>query len=163
MNRFMDSRLKAARNLLVDFMSPSGADQVTYLLSLSHLGVSGGQDKELQLHSPMKLTQVAYRSRPNRRETSKTPPFTLSRLNKVEWVKVVTSTWASDCNRKRGWVVGTRIRRPELALDIYTKVATSSILPFLSPSLLDYPLATCCRRKPNRPSPLRSHTYIANK
>lgn len=80
----MDSHLNAVRNLLVDFMSPSGVDQVTYLLSLSHHGVSGGLDKELQLHSPMKLTQVAYRSRPNRRGTSKTPPFTLFRLSKVE-------------------------------------------------------------------------------
>lgn len=66
-------------------------------------------------------------------------------------------------SRKRGRVDGTGIRRPELALVIHAKATPSTppIHPLSSvhPSIstlqwlyVDYPLATCSRRKLNRQS-----------
>lgn len=68
--------------------------------------------------------------------------------------------------RKRGRVNGTWIRRPELALVIHAK-ATPSTTPSTScvhPSIstlqwlyMDYPLATCSRRKLNNQTFLSHH------
>lgn len=59
--------LQILRRFTFGFMSPVVPDQVTYLLSFSHVGVCPVAWLEgLQLHSPVKLTQVCQLSRSQR-------------------------------------------------------------------------------------------------
>lgn len=138
----------------------------------------------LQLHSPVKLTQVCYLSRSPRpavQKRYKQPPFSFPSSSSVNLGELsamcvcdsnvylgVNCTVAVElASRKRGRVDGTGIRRPELALVIHAKATPSTLPPSsVHPSIstlqwlyLDYPLATCYRRKLNKQSFLtHSHT-----